>query len=676
MSKTITGALAAHLGLQGTTLTTLWVMTRVDGVSLYFTELDIDVPFEGNTYEAAVGYNRTAVANQVGLSVDNLDVQGFLDSSAITDIELRAGLYDFAEVRISIVNYEDLSQGALRMRRGKMGEVTYSDSGFFEAELRGLAQAYSQRIVELYEPECRANLGDFRCKINLFPTVADRLTAYAVGDQVRASPALENVPDSDLFVPADVDADDTSENGATATLGTEVAVQTVQKVFGAGSIEFTPTGATPRLNSQNFVSYPDLAAYAIGANEFSIEGWVRFKDLTDTIQTIAAHSNSNGDQRAWILRRNGANLEFFVSDDGTAVAPAVTISGAFAWVIDTDYHVAVTRDENDDIRMFVAGTQVGSTTAFTPAVHDSTAALYLGKERDSSGVADENALDGFIDDFRFVVGHALYTTAFTPPVAALFPNPDAVIATLLTVDYEDIIYTCTVAGTTDVVQPVYDTTIGNPTVDGAATFTAAEAFTMAGTVTSVTDQRTFSLSFDNGPDSREVTNWFRYGAVGWETGNNAFSVGLSMEVKTSEPSVTTGVTTLSVSGSSTFTRPAGSFLTDGFLPGMLITTANFTNGANNGTFEVLTVAAGTLTIVETTLVVETGTADETMTSDERITLFLTMPFVIQVGDQFSIYAGCDTRLTTCINKFANVTNMRAEPYLPGQDAFVAVQVSR
>ena len=250
------------------------------------------------------------------------------------------------------------------------------------------------------------------------------------------------------------------------------------------------------------------------------------------------------------------------------------------------------------------------------------------------------------------------------------------MAGLLTTDYEDIVYTVTVEGTTGNQYPDFDPVPANTTVWGAVTFTASEGFTLAGTVTGVTDQYTFAARFDNGPDSREVANWFKYGAVTWETGNNGGGLALSMEVKISEPAVSTGIITMGVTDTNTFNRSAGSFATDGFSPGMTITTTGFTDVANNGTFTVLGVGTLALDIVETTLVAESGTANELMNSHERISLFLSMPFVIQAGDQFSIYAGCDTRLDTCIEKFDNTLNMRAEPYLPGQDAFSAVQPSR
>lgn len=50
-----------------------------------------------------------------------------------------------------------------------------------------------------------------------------------------------------------------------------------------------------------------------------------------------------------------------------------------------------------------------------------------------------------------------------------------------------------------------------------------------------------------------------------------------------------------------------------------------------------------------------------------LSLFLKMPEAIQVGDLFELLPGCRKRLEDCRDKFANVVNMRAEPYVPGND---------
>jgi uncharacterized phage protein (TIGR02218 family) len=51
-----------------------------------------------------------------------------------------------------------------------------------------------------------------------------------------------------------------------------------------------------------------------------------------------------------------------------------------------------------------------------------------------------------------------------------------------------------------------------------------------------------------------------------------------------------------------------------------------------------------------------------------ITLAEPMPFPIAAGDAFTIVAGCDRRLESCRQKFANVLNFRGEPFIPGADA--------
>src|SRR3546814_2617126 len=99
------------------------------------------------------------------MSVDTQDLTGVLDSAEVDETELRRGLFDFAQVYIFVVNYEDLSQGILRMRQGWLGELTVTPNGFFQAELRGLMQAFSRSIGEKYTPECRADLGELRCKV-------------------------------------------------------------------------------------------------------------------------------------------------------------------------------------------------------------------------------------------------------------------------------------------------------------------------------------------------------------------------------------------------------------------------------------------------------------------------------------------------------------------------------
>jgi uncharacterized phage protein (TIGR02218 family) len=164
--KIISPTLDAHLASKVTTIANCWKLTRRDAVVIGFTDHDRNVVFDDVTYYAASGFTPSAIASNSELAVDHLDVEGVLDNENITEGDIKAGLYDFAEIEIFIVNYENLTQGALILRTGWLGEVKYSRSKFV-AEVRGLLQNLSQNIGELYSPSCRAKLGDLRCKIDI-----------------------------------------------------------------------------------------------------------------------------------------------------------------------------------------------------------------------------------------------------------------------------------------------------------------------------------------------------------------------------------------------------------------------------------------------------------------------------------------------------------------------------
>jgi len=163
--KTITTGLAEHLAGEVTMLSNCWKITRIDGIILGFTDHDNDLLIDAISYKAASGFTPSAIQNTSSLSVDNLDVEGLLTSGNITEEDIMAGRYDFAEIEIFQVNYNDLSLGKLKLRRGWLGEVSMVKQQFV-AEVRGLSQRLSQTIGELYSPSCRATFADSRCTID------------------------------------------------------------------------------------------------------------------------------------------------------------------------------------------------------------------------------------------------------------------------------------------------------------------------------------------------------------------------------------------------------------------------------------------------------------------------------------------------------------------------------
>lgn len=176
--KTVATALATHLAGEVTTLCTLWRVTRRDATVMRFCDHSEDVVLGSETFAASTGYARSAIAANSALQVDNVDLEGILDSAAITEDDLRAGVYDYAHVDILMVNWASPSDGTVQMRAGTLGEVSLS-TGRFNAELRGLAQALQTQIIELVTPDCRATFGDERCGYDL-STVTETGTVATV----------------------------------------------------------------------------------------------------------------------------------------------------------------------------------------------------------------------------------------------------------------------------------------------------------------------------------------------------------------------------------------------------------------------------------------------------------------------------------------------------------------
>ncbi len=164
--KNISLSLKSHLQQEVTTLCTCWKAVLTNSEIFGFTDHTSDITYEGQLYKASTGYTPTAVTTNSELNVDNLDVQAILSDDSITEGDLIAGVWDFAEVLIFQVNYKDLTQGALELRRGWLGQIDSSRSSV-NAELRGLTQKLQQSIGRVYAPTCDATLGDARCTVNL-----------------------------------------------------------------------------------------------------------------------------------------------------------------------------------------------------------------------------------------------------------------------------------------------------------------------------------------------------------------------------------------------------------------------------------------------------------------------------------------------------------------------------
>ncbi len=148
-----------------TTLALCWRVERRDGVAIGLTAHDRDLAIDGLVYRAAPGMTPSAVTRSAALDADSMDVAGALTGSAISERDLLAGRWDGARVSVFATDWtapgEQVSLG-----EGTIGAVE-TRGGALTAELRGVAARLERPVVEETSPECRAELGDARCRVTM-----------------------------------------------------------------------------------------------------------------------------------------------------------------------------------------------------------------------------------------------------------------------------------------------------------------------------------------------------------------------------------------------------------------------------------------------------------------------------------------------------------------------------
>jgi hypothetical protein len=215
------------------------------------------------------------------------------------------------------------------------------------------------------------------------------------------------------FDGADGDTTYTSEDGGqrVATFEGSAEIDTAQFKFGTSSAFFDGT--------TDWIHFPDSDDFSFGAGQFTVEGWWRFNGDPGTgSHLLVAHYDHVANERSWLIELNNNELWWAWTTDGNPGTYA-QIDTPWNPVGDQWYHLAVTRDASNDLRIFVDGA-VLTTVANAVTYHPATSTLSVG------GTATGNAsMLGWIDEVRVTKGVARYTAAFTPVSSALVGAPAA-----------------------------------------------------------------------------------------------------------------------------------------------------------------------------------------------------------------------------------------------------------
>jgi len=146
-----------------TTLALCWRIERRDGVTIGLTAHDRDIVWDGLVHRAAPGMVPSAITRGAGTEPASMDVTGALTSEAISEVDLLAGRWDGARVAIFACDWTDPAN-RVALGEGTIGAVETRD-GMLTAELRGAMAMLDRPVAEETSAECRAELGDRRCRV-------------------------------------------------------------------------------------------------------------------------------------------------------------------------------------------------------------------------------------------------------------------------------------------------------------------------------------------------------------------------------------------------------------------------------------------------------------------------------------------------------------------------------
>lgn len=657
MSKTVPAPVATHLNQTLTTLGMGWKVVRTDGTIIRVNSVGKDItadfgfpaPFaEGEqTYTAGDGLSRTNLESDAEMNVDNMEVAGVLSGTQFKSDELRRGLFNGAKVFVFTFNHRAPTDGAIRMFRGKFGQIRVSPKGFFHVEMRSFIEVFRRSLGELYSKDCRADLGDDRCGTPIQPSVLTRGVPLLLNEFYRV-----NQPTSTLSI-----TNPGAETGVAGWTNETGTLQSITPVAATGVLTLTANAAdtetvtidTKVYQFQTALTDVDgnvligatasdsldnlIAAITLGAGSGTLYATSMTLHPTvtgaagagDTVDATAKSAGTAGNSIVTTETMGTGSWGGGTLSGGTGVAPNGGVdyfSGGAA--------EAETKARQD---VSVPGGEETAVDAGNRQIRVSWYQQSIDEATDDQAEMTIRFLDGSMVQIGAETSAGLTSTVGSWTRREIFIDVPALTRTLriamrmvrqtapdndglvddvglhlfaktpTQVNFGERIFKVTTAGTTDTVQPDYDLIVGNSTTDGTAVLIAEEAWSRTVVVTAVdpTDpRRKFTVTeltpFGGvGTAGRDFfpEDVMNEGACFFELGNNA---GVGLEVRNFE-------------------------------------------------------------------------ADDGITIEQIIELYKDLPFDVEIGDSARIFRGCDKTQTTCVNVFANALRAVAEWQVPGPDVF-------
>jgi len=170
-----------------------------------------------------------------------------------------------------------------------------------------------------------------------------------------------------------------------------------------GTIEFNGT-------STSNLSIANDANLAMGTSQFTIE-WYQYQTDNNNWPRIFAIGTVPGSNSIGVSIEGG-QFYFWINGSANPIGSSMATSVyKNKWV-----HFAITRDASNSIRVFKDGTQLGTSLINNSNFSNTSTALRIGNE---TTVSPNSSYGGWLSNFRWVKGTALYTANFSKPLTPL-----------------------------------------------------------------------------------------------------------------------------------------------------------------------------------------------------------------------------------------------------------------
>jgi uncharacterized phage protein (TIGR02218 family) len=183
-------ALVTQIGIEAlvferpcvTTMCFCWTILRRDGVVMAFTSHDRPVPFQGRSYSPCASMRMSATETAANAN-GNAQLVGLIDSDAISEADLLAGVYDQAAVEVWEIDWSGTTGETPHLESAyRIGDITVRDLDF-EAQVETPSEQLSQTAaLDVTSNQCAwSDITDPRCGVDV-PTWTVTGTVTSVSD--------------------------------------------------------------------------------------------------------------------------------------------------------------------------------------------------------------------------------------------------------------------------------------------------------------------------------------------------------------------------------------------------------------------------------------------------------------------------------------------------------------